>query len=249
VIVRSLLLGTLASAAAMVLSPMPVQAGAFSVSPLRVDLSSRVQTGALTIRNQQDAEVTVEAQAMLWKQADGEDRLTPTRDVLVSPVVFTLPANGSQLVRVALQHPADAEHELSYRLILTEVPAQAAPGFTGLSVALRLSLPIFVEPIAAAQPNIEWTATRGGDGTLAITARNTGSAHARVLNFMVAPAAGPDEALVEQVAAYILPGQLRTWVLKINQKDGTSGTDWRRLRVNGTTEAGDFAVEVSSDDG
>jgi len=169
--------------------------------------------------------------------------------VLVSPVVFTVPANGSQLVRVALQRPADAERELSYRLILTEVPAQAAPGVTGLSVTLRLSLPIFVQPTAVAQPDIEWTVTRGADDTLAITARNTGSAHARVLNFMVEPAAGPGEAIDEQVAAYILPGQLRMWALKINQKDGTSGTDWRRLRFKGTTEAGDFAVEVSSDDG
>lgn len=247
--VRSLLLGTLAAAAAWVLTPTPVHAGTFSVSPLRVDLSSKVQTGALTIRNQRDTEVTVEAQGVLWAQVDGQDGLTPTRDVLVSPVVFTVPANGSQLVRVALQRPADAASELSYRLILTEVPAQSAPDFTGMSVSLRLSLPIFVAPMSDAQPKIDWTAKNGADGTVDVTAHNSGSAHARVLNLSVAPIDNADAAIVEQAAAYILPGQSRTWVLNMNRKDGTSGIDWRRLRVTGNTEAGDFSTEISSDGG
>jgi fimbrial chaperone protein len=244
--IARLLLGTLASVAAWILSPTPVQAGTFSVSPLRIDLTSKVQTGAVTIRNQRDDEVAVEAQGVLWEQVDGQDRLTPTRDVLVSPVVFTLPANGSQLVRVALQRPVDADRELSYRLILTEVPPPASPDFTGLNVALRLSLPIFIEPIAAAQPKLEWTATRGSGDELGVKAQNTGAAHARVLNLSVAPLDDPAAAVVQQAAAYVLPGQSRTWVVNINQKDGTSGIDWRPLRVNGITESGDFAAEISS---
>ena len=246
-IARSLLLGTLASVATWILSPTPVQAGTFSVSPLRIDLTSKVQTGALTIRNQRDSEVAVEARGMLWEQVDGQDRLTPTRDVLVSPVVFTLPANGAQLVRVALQRRADPDRELSYRLILTEVPPQASPNFTGLNVALRLSLPIFVEPVAAAQPKLQWTATRGSGNGLDVTALNTGAAHARVLSLSVEPVDDAAAAIPQQAAAYILPGQSRTWVLNINQKDGTSGIDGRPLRVNGITESGDFAAEISSD--
>jgi fimbrial chaperone protein len=247
-IARSLLLGALASAA-WLLTPAPAQAGTFSVSPLRVDLSSKVQTGALTIRNQRDTAVTVEAQGVLWAQVDGQDGLTPTRDVLVSPVVFTVPANGSQLVRVALQRPVDAASELSYRLILTEVPPQSVPDFTGMSVSLRLSLPIFVAPTSDAQPEIDWTAKSGSDGTVDVTAHNIGRAHARVLNLSVAPIDDADSAIVEPAAAYILPGQSRTWVLNMNRKDGTSGIDWRRLRVTGNTEAGDFSAEISSDGG
>jgi fimbrial chaperone protein len=246
--VRGLLLGTLVSAAALALSPAPVHAGTFSVSPLRVELSRKVQTGALTIRNRQDAQVVVEAQAMLWEQSDGEDRLTATRDVLVSPVVFTLPPNGSQLVRVALRRPPDAQRELSYRLILSEVPPRAEQGFTGLNVALRLSLPIFVEATAGAQPSLEWSATRGADDNLAVSARNAGGAHARVLHFSVAPFDAPDATIDEQVAAYILPGQAHTWMLDIHQKDGTSGTDSHRLRVKGATEASDFELEISPAD-
>ena len=144
---------------------------------------------------------------MSGNRSDGEDRLTPTRDVLVSPPVFTMPGDSSQLVRVALRQAAASQQELSYRLILTEVPQQASPDFTGLNVALRLSLPIFVAPPAAASPTLEWTGARNADGTIMIIARNTGNAHARVLNFSVVPAASPAAAIPQDVAAYVLPGR------------------------------------------
>ena len=236
------------SAAAVLLSPTPVLAGSFSVSPLRVDFAPAARTGALTIRSFQDTDVVVEAHAMLWEQVDGKDRLTPTRDVLVSPVVFTLPANGTQLVRVALQRPADVQRELSYRLILSEVPHTERADVSGLNVALRISLPMFVTASNAA-PAIEWSATLSGE-TLDLTAHNSGNAHARVLNLVVAPADAPDgTGFHQQTAAYILPDEARTWPLDLRPQDGSSGSDWRRLRVKGATEDGDFDLEISPNDG
>jgi len=241
---RLYFLGILASAAALGLSPAIAHAGTFSISPLRVELSAGNPTGALTIRNREGTPVVVQAEAVLWEQVDEEDRLTATRDVLVSPAVFTLPGDGSQLVRVALRQPSAGPRELSYRLILTEVPQAASPDFTGLNVALRLSLPVFVAPTAAAVPQLEWSAARNADGAMTVTARNTGNAHARVLTFSVAPAAGMADAIRQDVATYILPGQARTWTLDKNQNETLSSTDWNRLRLKGTTEAGDFEVET-----
>jgi fimbrial chaperone protein len=237
-------LGILASAAAFGLPPASALAGTFSISPVRAELSAAVQTAALTLRNQEATPVVVQAELMLWEQADGEDRLTPTRDVLVSPAVFTIPGNGSQLVRVALRRPADAQRELSYRLLLTEVPQQANPGFTGLNMALRLSLPVFVEPAALAAPRLDWSGSRSAEGALAITARNTGNAHARVVGFSVTPDGAAAPVMQQNVAAYLLPGQARTWTQDKNNDPATASTEWHRLRVKGTTEAGDFEVEA-----
>jgi len=242
--IQRLWVGILASAAALGLSPARAHAGTFSVSPLRVELSAGVSTGALTIRNKEDTPVVVQAESLLWDQAEGQDQLAPTRDVLVSPAVFTIPGNGSQLVRVALRRPVDAKRELSYRLILTEVPQTASPDFTGLNVALRLSLPIFIAPVATAESRLEWSAVRGSDGTVALTARNTGDAHARVLSFDALSAAGSRLGSPQNVSAYILPGLARTWTLDNKQNEATSSSDWHRLRVKGTTEAGDFEVEI-----
>jgi fimbrial chaperone protein len=246
---RSQLLGILAAAAAFGLPSPQAHAGTFSISPLRVELSSATQTGVLTIRNQEPTAVVVQADTRLWEQADGQERLSPTRDVLVSPAVFTIPANGSQIVRVALRRTPDAGRELSYRLILTEVPQPASPDSTGLSVALRLSLPVFVVPAAAAEPRLDWSATRGADGRIALAARNSGTAHARVLGFTVAPVGSDAGATAQNVAAYILPGQSRTWTLDNNQNEANSNTDWQRLRVKGRTEAGDFEVETRLEGG
>jgi fimbrial chaperone protein len=242
--VRRLLLGILASATAFGLSPAQSFAGTFSVSPLRVELSAGAKIGALTIRNQEGTPVVVQAEGLVWAQANGEDQLSPTRDVLVSPAVFTISGNGSQLVRVALRRSPDAQRELSYRLILTEVPQKASPDFTGLNMALRLSLPIFVAPTAVAEQRVEWSATRSAEGALALTALNAGNAHARVLNFRVSPISGSSPGIQQDVTAYILPGQSRTWTLDKKQNEAISGTDWHRLRVKGTTEAGDFEVEI-----
>jgi fimbrial chaperone protein len=244
-----LLLGALVSMAAFGLSSTSAMAGSFSVSPLRVEFGPQQKTGALTIKSRQDSEVVVEAQVMLWEQVDGEDRLTPTRDVLISPVVFKLPPDGSQLVRVALQRAADPKRELSYRLILTEVAQQSDPDFTGLNVALRISLPIFVTPSTTSAGQLEWSIVRADSDMLRVTARNVGNAHARVLNFSVAPPASSNDASVQSVAAYILPDQAKTWALDLQQQDGTSGVDLRRLRVKGATEAGDFELELSPIDG
>jgi fimbrial chaperone protein len=242
---RSLSLCILASAAAFGLSSAPAVAGAFSVSPVRVELSARTRTGAVTLRNKLDAPVLVQAEAFLWEQVDGRDKLTATQDVLVSPAVFTLPADGSQLVRVALQGPVDTGRELSYRLILTEVPPEASPGFTGLNVSLRLSLPIFVEAQASSPAQLEWSAHYDGEGKLAVTARNSGQAHARVLQFSVTPVEGPGPSADESTTGYILPGQARTWALDYNKNDGIPAGDESRLRLKGKTEAGDFEVVVS----
>ena len=238
------LMGMLASATVFGPSSAPAHAGSFSISPLRVELSAAAGTGALTLRNQEDTPVVVQAEAMLWEQVDGQDRLTPTRDLLVSPLVFTMPGDGSQLLRVALRRPADAARELSYRLILTEVPQPASREFTGLNVALRVSLPVFVAPAAEAAPRLEWTAAQAAEGALAVTARNAGNAHARILRFEVAPATGAAAPRPQEVTAYLLPGQSRTWTFEKQQDETISSTEWTRLRVKGSTEAGDFEVET-----
>ena len=224
---------------------MPALAGSFSISPVRLDLSAGTRSAALTVRNE-DRDVLVQAEVMLWEQVDGEDRLTPTRDVLVSPAVFTLPHEGSQLVRVALRSvAADAARELSYRLIIQEVPQPASPDFTGLQVALRLSVPVFVATAGTSGPALDWTAETSG-GKLAITARNTGDVHARIHGFSVAPLTEGASPRTQSVSAYILPGQSRSWTLGDDKSAAGTTADWRRLRLKVTTDDGDTEADLDT---
>jgi len=230
----------LAALAAAVWLP-PASAGAFSISPLRVDLSRAAPTAALTVRNEDEAEVVVQVETLQWSQADGQDVLDPTRDLIASPAVFTLPAKGSQLVRIALRRDPDARRELSYRLVVQEVPPAPSPDFTGLQVALRMSLPVFVAALAPSPARLEWSAARVPDGALAVVARNPSDTHARVLSFSVVPATGSGAPLDQPVATYVLPGQSHGWRFGGGAAAGAIAPHYQ---LRGRTDAGEFTAEL-----
>jgi len=237
--------------AALVALSAPAAAGTFTISPLRVDFADTTGTAALTIRNEDAVPVVVQTQGLAWSQEGGQDALAPSRDLLISPAVFTLPPGGSQLVRVALRRGVDPVRELTYRLTLQEVPQAASPDFNGLQVALRLSVPVFVEPRAAAAPDVSWAAARDADGKLSVTARNDGSAHARILSFSVKTADGATTVLEQPGLTYVLPGSSRQWILDDNNNTrphtqstaspGKAGP----YRLEGTTDRGSFATELT----
>ncbi|MBK7904184.1 MAG: hypothetical protein IPJ97_15510 [Proteobacteria bacterium] len=59
---RNLLVSILASMAAFGLSSTQAVAGSFSISPVRADLATASTTGVVTIRNQDDQPVVVQAE-------------------------------------------------------------------------------------------------------------------------------------------------------------------------------------------
>jgi fimbrial chaperone protein len=239
---------------AALLALSPAYAGTFTISPLRVDFADATGTAVLTVRNGDAKPVVVQTQGLAWSQEGGQDALTPSRDLLVSPAVFTLPAGGSQLVRVALRRNVDPARELTYRLLLQEVPQEASPDFNGLQIVLRLSVPVFVEPLAPATPQIAWAAARGTDGKLSLSARNDGSAHARIHGFSVKTADGATTMLDQPELAYVLPGSTRHWTFddnnntRLNAQSTTGPGMAGPYRLEGTTDRGSFVTELQLTD-
>src|SRR6202165_3538316 len=91
---------------ACLLTPFSVMAGSLSVTPIRIELSSAQRSVALTVRNEGNQPTVVQAQLVAWSQADNDDRLEPTTDVLASPPIFTVAAGTSQVLRIALRTSA-----------------------------------------------------------------------------------------------------------------------------------------------
>ncbi len=242
---------TLTGLATLLALSAPAVAGSFSISPLRVDFAANSNTAALTVRNSDATAVVIQTQGLAWSQEGGQDALTLSRDLLISPAVFTLPPGGSQLIRVALRRPVDPLRELSYRLTLQEVPQQAKPDFTGLQVALKMSVPIFVAPAAAAEPQLNWTAARGADGRLSVTASNAGAAHARIHRFSVTTADGGTTLGQRPELTYVLPGAVRQWTFDDNNNTRPNATSTTApgmagpYRLQGTTDRGSFETELS----
>lgn len=214
------------------------RAGSISVSPVRADLDHRNRIASLTLRNGGTEPTVVQLQPMIWRQANGQDVLEPTRDLLATPPIFTLAPGATQIVRVGLRREPDAARELSFRLILQEVPPPPKPGFAGLRVALKLSVPVFVAPAGKAAPALRWALVSDGAGQR-LRVVNDGNAHARVGSLVLTSRTGETVGPVE-VGVYVLPGQWRE--LKVPGAPAGGG-----LRVTARTSRGELAADVAAD--
>jgi fimbrial chaperone protein len=191
-------------------------AAGLTVSPVRLALSPEYLRGVITVRNVEATPVLAQTQGFVWTQQGGEDRLTPADNLIVVPPVFTLEPNGEQAVRVGFRHRPEANGELAYRVVISQVPNKAEPG-QGVQLVVQLSLPVFVTP-ALAKANLKWTAESVGPRVLRISLHNTGSAHLRVTRLAVFLPPQTDQAMADQTMLdYVLANAMREWTLALGQ--------------------------------
>ena len=179
-------------------------AGVFSVTPVRLYMTQRDRAIAVTLTNEGDAPIVLQADINTWSQKpDGIDELVLTEDLILAPPIIKLAPKARQVVRLALLKPADASRQLTYRLIIREVPeAQPAAG-VDVPIALALSMPVFITP-PAAKRQMDCTTTRADVKAIDLRCTNTGTAYAQIREATVTRA-GQTLARFEG-GSYILPG-------------------------------------------
>jgi fimbrial chaperone protein len=213
------------------------QAGNFSVSPVRATLSAKQSVASLTVHNNSDEPAVIQIELASWAQQAGKEVFTPSREVLATPPLFTLPPGGSQIIRVGLRRTPDQQRELTYRMFLQEVPPSPRAGFQGMQVALRLSIPIFVLPATEAKPSMTWKAIAAENGKVRLFATNTGTAHIQVANVTLSRSGG-EEAAFQKVATYILPGESHEWTIPADIPAGQA------LRLFAKTDGEEIRTEM-----
>jgi len=185
-------------------------AGAFSVSPVRIHMTSRERVVAVSIANEGETEVALQADLNTWKQAaDGTDELQPTEDLILAPPIIRLAPGARQVVRLALLRPADAQRQLTYRLIVREVPEITQPKDQTIQVpiTLALSMPVFITP-PGARRLLECDVQRPDEKTLGASCLNSGNAYAQVRE--VVWRRDEKEVARFEGGTYILPGARRS---------------------------------------
>lgn len=192
----------------------PARASTFQVNPVVVTLTPDKPVAALTVRNLGADSTVIQLQLMSWSQADGTDKFTPTSNILATPPIFTLPANGSQVIRVGFRRPPDVQGEHAYRLFLQEIPPPLKSGFEGLRMALRISMPVFVQPVRGGSPQLHWRAMSAGHGQIRIRVSNDGLAHAKLSRFKLSMGAGAKKLSMPQQPVYVLPGAAHEWLIE-----------------------------------
>lgn len=190
-------------------------AGVFSVTPVRIYMTPRDRAVAVTITNEGDTAVVLQADVNVWSQKpDGTDELTLTDDLILAPPIIKLAPKARQVVRLARLAPADASRQLTYRMILREIPeVLAAQNNIQVPIALALSMPVFITPPPAAR-NISCTAARDAQ-TVAVTCVNNGTAYAQVREILLKRGEKVDARF--EGGQYILPGARKSLSLKADQ--------------------------------
>jgi fimbrial chaperone protein len=230
--------------AACVLLSAPAPASTFNISPIRVQLGAGHRTEALTLTNADQAPVVVQVRIVSWSQKDGVEKLEDTRELLSTPPVLQIPANGQQIIRVALRRDPDPTQELTYRVIFEEVPQAAPQEFSGLRVALHLSVPIFVAPTQGkANPQVAWRSRWLSNGQLEVAAINSGTGHLQVTDFE-AQFPGSLMPLRGVSSKYVLPGSRMSWVLTPPADATRQGV----IPIRGHSDQGDFSADVAPSD-
>lgn len=212
------------------------------VNPIMVEFAAGEQSQALWLTNSGTGPLKAQIRVSSWTQPEGQDQLTPTRDLVASPAILEIAAGEQQLVRLIRPQPAPLQSEAAYRLTIDELPADASkPVDPGIQFLLRYSVPVFVlaqgtQPLGPSRRTANTPAstdnpsnlsahleTQGDASLLSIT--NPGRQRVRLSNLAWVDAKGNRTELVPGLFGYVLAGQRMQWTIPLSPQ----------LRANGGT--------------
>lgn len=195
------------------LPPLEVLAGAFGVSPIRVDLDPATRTGLVTVVNDDDRKLYFQLKLVEWTQSpEGEDRYADSSDLLFFPQIFTLEPKDKRLIRIGVKAPP-AGPERAYRLFIEELPDPNAGPSGGAQVAVRLrfGVPVFVSG-GKGDPKAVITSATDSPGAVQLAIRNEGT---RQVRFETIALRRDGRELASAAGWYVFPGTTRTFSIPV----------------------------------
>jgi fimbrial chaperone protein len=210
-----------------------------TIVPVSFELQPGQMTAVLSIQNDTDREADFQVRPYAWDQPAGKDELSPTDVLMASPPLGRVSIGAGQVVRLVLRQPAQAR-EVSYRILLDQVPPPPQPGVVGF--ALRLSIPVFAEPSGHAAAHVRWSVQSDG-GADYLVAVNDGARHDTFRDMALSSADGRPIALEQNASPYVLAGATRRWRILTRLAPSREGL---RLRARADSGAIDQAVSAPS---
>lgn len=128
------------------LSSNNINAATIRLSPVNVEILSNQNAASISLFNQSNESSDLQIRVFEWTQKNGQDQLTPTDEIAISPPFLKLQSNDSYNLRVVRINPAPVSGEKTYRIIIDELPKpiDSRKAAQGVNVLLRSSLPVFV---------------------------------------------------------------------------------------------------------
>jgi fimbrial chaperone protein len=158
----------------------PAQAeGVVQITPVLLDLTGPSAVGVIAFANQAHEPTSIQVRVFRWRQADGQESLQPTDDVVASPPRADIGPGESLSIRVVRAAQTPIEGEDSYRLVIDQLPEARDSGKAVVSILLRQVLPVFFSNGSRSAPNVTWSISRRG-GQSVLVANNTGDRRLRI---------------------------------------------------------------------
>lgn len=214
--------------ACLLAAAFDASASGLQIAPTSIEMPSAGPAQALWLTNTGDHELRAQVRAYTWSQGGGKDQLDPTQALVASPPMLSVPPGGRQLVRVIRTGHDAAAGEQTYRLLVDELPLEAAKG-TGVQYVLRYSVPVFIG--VSGTPSLKWSGAPSSEG-LELTVGNSGTAHAQIREMsLVQPGAAP-LPIVPGLLGYVLPGATMHWTIALPAGASATNASLKAL-VNG----------------
>lgn len=188
-------------------SGLTAGAQSLAVLPVNVLLPPRQSATSLTVTNQGNNETAIQIRVYAWSQKDGEDKLTVSDAVVVSPPLASIAPGATQVVRLILRKPPQGQ-EATYRILVDQIPPPVEPGI--VHVVLRLSMPIFAQPTTRALPHVQFH-IECNTGQVYLVGINDGFRHEAIRDIILLTSDGSKLKADSGVSPYILAGSTRRW--------------------------------------
>jgi fimbrial chaperone protein len=196
----------------------------------------------LTLRNDQDSEVTIQTRVLRWSQTAGKETLEATTDVVASPPAIALAPGADYVVRVVRVSKQPVRGEESYRVIIDQLPNARRQQARAVNLLIRQSIPVFFRGGELNPPNVSWS--MGSEaGKLVLVANNTGDERMRIASLRLKDASGNTIFFGNGLVGYSLGRSSMSWIAPNNPRGfGSAGP----VSITAETDKGPTRAVVQS---
>lgn len=224
--------------ATLVATANAVSAAALQVAPTTAEVPAGVGATTIMLKNPGTEPLRAQVRVFKWSIVNGEQKLEPTKDVVVSPPMMSIKPGADYTVRLVRLSKAPVNVEENYRVLVNEIaePTKRIGGTVAL--AFQYSIPVFFMPAGNQLGDLKWSYERR-DGKLWVNAVNTGGRRVRIADLLAAEGKSKPFTVAKGLAGYVLAKSSMSWVAPGQLQNAA-----QPLLISAQTEAGPINAQA-----
>ena len=188
----------------------PVFAASLQIAPVSVEIPAPGAAAAISLRNESTQPLSAQVRVFKWTQANGQESLVPTNEVVASPPIVSLAPRANYALRIVRTSKTPVANAEAFRLLIDELPDPNRQKAGAITLVLRYSVPVFFTSPDAGLPKVDWSVEKRGSRVVVI-ATNTGDRHLRLAAMTVRDSRGSLVSFGNGLTGYVLAHSTMQW--------------------------------------